>query len=294
MTCFQMDCLKAISSGQFLYPWHHFFVVIVWMSIRGVHWESCRNWGYFLLSQSTGRCDWSVAFSFNWKDSTVGSQLPEFSFRKKGKLSRILTKNKRQCPPLCTSLGAVFYFFLPCRICVSHSIMKTFHFSPDHPDLEDEQKHFYKKTFLYNLTRKTCDLGLVWMNSKIFKIGLCHLLHLFCPGYFPNAVCVLCYLSHFSCVQILCNSITEACQVSLSMGFSRQEYWSGLPFPSLGDLLYPGIKPGSLRSPALASGFFTASTTWEKISSFLEIAVFNNEAALISVCVQGRVRWMWG
>ena len=41
----------------------------------------------------------------------------------------------------------------------------------------------------------------------------------------------------------------------LSMGFRRQEYWSGLPFPSLGDLPDPGIKP---MSPALAGGFFTA------------------------------------
>ena len=40
------------------------------------------------------------------------------------------------------------------------------------------------------------------------------------------------------------------------MGFSRQEYWSGLPFPSSGDLPDPGIKPASLRSPAL-SEFFT-------------------------------------
>jgi len=44
------------------------------------------------------------------------------------------------------------------------------------------------------------------------------------------------------------------CQALLSMGFSRQEYWSRLPFPSLGDLPDPGIK---LRSPALACGFFT-------------------------------------
>ena len=41
---------------------------------------------------------------------------------------------------------------------------------------------------------------------------------------------------------------TVACQVPLSMGFSRQEYWSGLPFPSPGDLHDPGIKP---RAPAL-------------------------------------------
>ena len=50
---------------------------------------------------------------------------------------------------------------------------------------------------------------------------------------------------------------TIACQAPLSMGFSRKEYWSGLPFPSLGDLPDPGIKPMSHTSPALADGFFT-------------------------------------
>ena len=50
------------------------------------------------------------------------------------------------------------------------------------------------------------------------------------------------------------------------MGFYRQNYWSGVPFPSPGDLPDPGIKPESpksLMSPALAGGFFTTSTTWE-------------------------------
>ena len=47
------------------------------------------------------------------------------------------------------------------------------------------------------------------------------------------------------------------------MGFSRQEYCSGLPFPSPGDLSDPGIEPTSLMSLALAGRFFTSSTTWE-------------------------------
>ena len=47
-----------------------------------------------------------------------------------------------------------------------------------------------------------------------------------------------------------------AFQVHLPMGFSRQEYWSGLPFPTSGDLPDPEIKPISLASPALAGGFF--------------------------------------
>ena len=50
---------------------------------------------------------------------------------------------------------------------------------------------------------------------------------------------------------------------SSSMGFSRQEYWSGLPCPPPGDLPEPGIKPRSPMFPALAGGFFTTSTTWE-------------------------------
>jgi len=49
------------------------------------------------------------------------------------------------------------------------------------------------------------------------------------------------------------------------MGFSRQEYWCGLPFPTPWDLSNPGIKPASLLSPALAGGFFTSSTTWEDL-----------------------------
>ena len=46
-------------------------------------------------------------------------------------------------------------------------------------------------------------------------------------------------------------------QASLSMGFSREEYWSGLPFPSPGDLPDPGIEPAS---PALTDGFFTTES----------------------------------
>ena len=54
---------------------------------------------------------------------------------------------------------------------------------------------------------------------------------------------------------------TVAHQAPLSMGFSRQEYWSRLPFPSPGDL-NPGSEPASLASPALAGSFFTTSATW--------------------------------
>uniref|UniRef100_A0A8C6E1K0 Lithium-sensitive myo-inositol monophosphatase A1 n=1 Tax=Moschus moschiferus TaxID=68415 RepID=A0A8C6E1K0_MOSMO len=57
-----------------------------------------------------------------------------------------------------------------------------------------------------------------------------------------------CILSHFSCVQLFETLWTVACQAPLSMGFSRQESWSGFPFPFPGDLPDPGIKPASLVS----------------------------------------------
>ena len=52
-------------------------------------------------------------------------------------------------------------------------------------------------------------------------------------------------------------------QAPLSMGFSREEYWKGLPFPSPGDLPHLGIEPMSLTSLALVGGFFTTSAIWE-------------------------------
>jgi len=52
---------------------------------------------------------------------------------------------------------------------------------------------------------------------------------------------------------------TVACQAPLSMGFSRQKSWSGLPFPTPGDLPNPGVEPSTLTSPALAGRFFTTA-----------------------------------
>ena len=60
-------------------------------------------------------------------------------------------------------------------------------------------------------------------------------------------------------------------QASLSMGFPRKEYWSGLPFPSPGDLLNPGIETTSLASPALARRMFTTSSTWEQVVPLNEL-----------------------
>ena len=69
-------------------------------------------------------------------------------------------------------------------------------------------------------------------------------------------------LSRFSRVQLFATLRTVAQQAPLSMGFSMQEYWSGLPCPPPGDLPNPGIEPMSLFPAAFAGRLFTASTTW--------------------------------
>ena len=61
-------------------------------------------------------------------------------------------------------------------------------------------------------------------------------------------------LISFSRVQVSVTPQTVAHQAPLSLGFPRQDYWIGLPFPSQGDLPHPGIEPAS---PTLAGGFFT-------------------------------------
>ena len=66
-------------------------------------------------------------------------------------------------------------------------------------------------------------------------------------------------LSCFSHVRLFATPLTVACQAPLSMGFSWQEYWSGLPFPSPGDLYNSGIKPESPVSPALQIDFLPLS-----------------------------------
>ena len=74
-------------------------------------------------------------------------------------------------------------------------------------------------------------------------------------------VCVCVYtLSH---VRLSAAPWTVACQVPLSKGFSRQEYWRGLPFPPPGDLPNSGIELECLVFPASADEFFTTSITWE-------------------------------
>ena len=73
---------------------------------------------------------------------------------------------------------------------------------------------------------------------------------------FLNSVCVC--AQSLSCFQLFVILWTVACQVHLSMEFSRQEYWNGLPVPPPVDLCGPGMEPTFPVAPALAGRLFTA------------------------------------
>ena len=92
-------------------------------------------------------------------------------------------------------------------------------------------------------------------------------------------MCVSSYV--FSHVRLFATPQTVDYQAPPSMGFARQEYWSGLPFPSPGDLPNPGIEPGSPGSPTLAGDFFTTRGTWEVVLS-IATSKFNQSATELS------------
>ena len=89
-----------------------------------------------------------------------------------------------------------------------------------------------------------------------------------------NPCSAACMLSRISRVLLSETLWTVAHQAPLSMGFSRPEYWSGLLCSSPRDLPDRAIKPLSLMSPALESGFFATSTTWKARLSICILAKF--------------------
>ena len=81
-----------------------------------------------------------------------------------------------------------------------------------------------------------------------------------------------CMLSRFSCVQPFVTLWTVARQAPLSLGFSRQEYWIGLPCPSPWDLSNPRTEPAS---PALAGRFFTTETPGKPLVSHIHPQMYD-------------------
>ena len=102
--------------------------------------------------------------------------------------------------------------------------------------------------------------------------------------YHCVSVCVY-VLNHFSCVQLFATLWTVAHEAPLSMEFSRQESWSGLPCPPSGDLPNPGIKSASFPSLVLAGGFFTTSTSLKKRWSPSLLLLLLRHFSRVRLCV---------
>ena len=107
-------------------------------------------------------------------------------------------------------------------------------------DLPDPQKRQHHGVQVWTGARAPPQVSFILVKSACLILQGCQAVH-----------------CHFSCVRLFATPWTVACQVPLSMGFSRQENWSGLPFPSSGDLSDPGMEP---MSPALAGKFFTSES----------------------------------
>ena len=100
------------------------------------------------------------------------------------------------------------------------------------------------------------------MISYLFSYIICYKFLLYFSGLFKGGVVCVCKRK-LTCIQLLATPWPVAPPDSSVHEVSQQEYWRGLPFPSPGDFPYPGIKPASPVSPAVAVGFFATSATWE-------------------------------
>ena len=131
------------------------------------------------------------------------------------------------------------WLFLPlCNYCLSLCVTP--------PDL----KHMLLLEVLKKYRKR--GLGCLTPNSSFSNI-MEFLLSCFSFLEVHDLFCLLCVLSHFSCVWLFATLLTASPPGSSVHGFSRQEYWNGLPCPPLGDLPNPGIEPVSLMSHTLGS-----------------------------------------
>ena len=156
------------------------------------------------------------------------------------------------------------------------------------------QRHFPLMLFKLSPSLRMCRLFLTCPNLTLYFQVWPHstVVPTLCCG---SAVCVCvcvcvctrrcaCTRVHvLSCVWLFATPWAIACQAPLPTEFSRQEYWSGLPFPSPGDLQTQGSEPGSLMSPALAGRFFTTSTTWQAPCVALVLFIFIARYRIIAI-----------
>ena len=104
----------------------------------------------------------------------------------------------------------------------------------------------------------------------------------------------MCVLSHFCCIRLFVTLWTIAREAPVH-GFSRQEYWSGLPCPPPGVLPDPGIESRSLTSFILAGAFLTTSSTLHVLLSYKDLCSVNQSQGLLKVDenLELRVKWIW-
>ena len=124
-----------------------------------------------------------------------------------------------------------------------------------------KQEHTENEIIYWSVDKSIMDQRLERTQPDLSLWAIVQHLKIYCPQHLYRTY--ICTLSCFSRVWLFATLWTVACQSPLSMGFSRQKYWSGLPFPSPEDLPNPGIKLVSHTFPALADGFFTTSTSIE-------------------------------
>ena len=150
--------------------------------------------------------------------------------------------------PSFSSLGFLFKYHLLRKALIEFPIKKTQHFILSH--LQSFSVNFMKNC-VYFIWKYPHLLGYFANSYQFWRIQ-------FWSCEWDSLIIRLCVcVSHLSHVWLFAIPWIVACQAPLSRGFSRQEYWSGLPCSPPGNLPDPGIEPTSLMSPELAGGFFT-------------------------------------
>ena len=148
--------------------------------------------------------------------------------------------------------------------------------------------HLIKSYYVYFVALISCEsTSISWIQISGFVpdtvlctehcVCVCKLLFQLCLTLWP-----------FSCVW-LCDPMDCTCQAPMSMRFSRQEYWSVLPWHPSRDLSDRGIEPVPLTYPTLAGGFFTTRATWEALAHDT-ISLQNTETLPLS---QAGERFQW-
>ena len=141
-------------------------------------------------------------------------------------------------------------------------------------------KWITNKDLLYRTWNPALYYDAAWMGGKFGKEWI-HVYAWLSPFtvHYCNIVNQLWVWKLLSGIQLFVIPWTVACRVPLSMEFSRQEYWSGLPFPSPRDLLNPGIKP---RYPALCADALPSKQPGKPLGQIIQVWPKSNHLWLYS------------